>query len=104
MCKRRQCLVVLWGRRCQIVFEAVVPFLQMGLVNSIAESLCECLFKPMRQDFEAKTRDLDERLARMELITKRFHLQPGGLPGQQFFACCPDSRSRAPLPYDYNQL
>ena len=58
----------------------------MGLVNSIAESLCECLFKPMRQDFEAKTRDLDERLAAIELLHKRLHLNPGGLRVSQL--CC----------------
>ena len=61
----------------------------MASLNSLFESVVECLFRPVKEQVDRRQDDLEERLARMELITKRFHLQPGGLPGQQFFACCP---------------
>ena len=60
----------------------------MGIVNSIAESLVECLFRPVRQDFEAKTHDLNERLAAIELLHKRLHLNPGGLGFRGPSLCC----------------
>ena len=66
----------------------------MGLVNSLFETVVECLFRPVKEQVDRRHDDLEERLARMELITKRFHLQPGGLPGQRFFACCPAHTSK----------
>ena len=54
------------------------------MVNSLVDSLAECLLRPVKEQVDRRQDDLEERLAGMELITKRFHLQRGGLPGRQF--------------------
>ena len=56
---------------------------EMGAAPAMFGDLCVCVRKvlsvPERHDVQTQHDDLRERLARMELLTQCFHMQPGGL-------------------------